>query len=57
MLYILLFGLLFKEVHSELVEMLVGLVLYGTKADEAQQIYLISVLASIFSIFLCFLTF
>jgi len=49
--------LLFKEVHSELVEMLVGLVLYGTKADEAQQIYLISVLASIFSIFLCFLTF
>jgi hypothetical protein len=57
MLYILLFGLLFKEVHSELVEMLVGLVLYGAKAGEANQVYLISALASIFSLFLCFLTF
>jgi hypothetical protein len=52
-----MFGLLFKEIHSELVEMLVGLVLYGAKADEAHQIYLISALTSIFSLFLCFLTF
>ena len=57
MLYILLFGLLFKEIQSELVEMLVSLVLYGAKANEVSQIYLIASLASIFSLFLCFLTF
>jgi hypothetical protein len=57
MLYILLFGLLFKEVQSELLEMLVSLVLYRAKADEANKIYLIAALASIFSLFLCFLTF
>ena len=55
--YIILFGLFFKEVQSELVEMLVSLVLYGAKADEAHQIYLISVLVSMFCLFLCFLTF
>jgi hypothetical protein len=53
----MLFRLLFKEIYSELVEILVGLVLYGAKAGEANQIYLISVLTSVFSLFLCFLTF
>ena len=55
--YIILFGLFFKEVQSELVEMLVSLVLYGAKANEANQIYLIAALVSISSLFLCFLTF
>ena len=57
MLYILLFGLLFKEVQSKLVEVLVSLVLYGAKANEVNQFYLIAALASISSLFLCFLTF
>jgi hypothetical protein len=55
--YIILFGLFFKEVQSELVEMLVSLVLYGAKANEVNQIYMIAALASISSLFLCFLTF
>ena len=57
MFYLILFGLFLKEAENELVKILVGLSFNTAKANETQQILFISAVTSLFSLFLCLLTF